>query len=539
MLRLSQYLLFPCFLILPFTAFTQAFVWADSIAPSDGFINYLFGYELDLSKEWLAVGMPRDNDPVYGSGSVYLYQLDGGQWNFFQKIAKPDPEPLDRFGSSVAIYGDYVLVGAQKDDIDGKQDQGAVHLYQLLPDSAGNEKKFQLIQSFTAFDGDAKDRFGRRVDLSADFIFVGARGDDDNGQQSGSVYVYKKEKSEESPFVFWQKIVPDDGDSFDRFGDFLRVFKNNLIVGASGDDDAVEEDSVIINCGSSYVYQISPGDSSVWTLQKKILPQTTSPAEEEFGHGVDIFGRYAIAGAMTDSIGVDSSGSAYIFNYKLGGTGNWGQAQKLVPQEPIPGSLFGFNVAMGKRLAVVGSRAIPEKNIPGYAYIYQLFPAENEMGEVWVPIQQIAMPGAAFQGKYGNSIAIYNRWLALGQRADTINDQIWHGSVQMYYLDLQANASFSPIPQVAIDTPLYTALQISPNPFNGSGLIELATSLDQVNWKRASLQVVDLNGKIWWQKDLSEYIPSLEVQLDFLPPGSYVLVQSTEASLHTHLFIRR
>ncbi|MEO1712935.1 MAG: hypothetical protein AAFU60_06330, partial [Bacteroidota bacterium] len=288
----------------------------------------------------------------------------------------------------------------------------------------------------------------------------------------------------------------------------------------------------------AYVYQIAPGDSTVWTLQKKIQPETSSPAEEEFGHGIDVFGRYAIVGAMTDSIGADSTGAAYIFNYKLGGAGNWGQVQKLVPEEPIPGSLFGFNVAMGKRLAVVGSRAIPKKNIPGYAYIYQLFPAENGVGETWVPIQQIAMPGAAFQGKYGNSIAIYNRWLALGQRADTINDQTWHGSVQMYYLDLQANASSMPSPQIAIDPPLYTELQISPNPFTGSGLIHLARAFDDAPWEKSSLRVIDMDGKTWWQRDLDNFTPSLEVQWNFLPPGSYILVQSTENSLHSQLFIR-
>ena len=537
MLRLTKFLLLPFFLVLSFTSYSQSFVWADSIAPSDGFINYLFGYELDLSKEWLAIGMPRDDDPVYGTGSVYLYHLEGSEWTFFQKITNPKPEPLDRFGGSVATFGDYVLVGAQKDDVDGKQDQGTAYLYQLLPDSSGIDKQFQLIQSFEAFDGDAKDRYGRRVDLSEEFVLVGARGDDDNGQQSGSVYVYKRVEGEETSFVFWQKIVPEDGASYDRFGDFLRVFKSSLIVGASGDDDS-EEDHELVNCGSAYVYQIAAGDSTQWTLEKKILPETSTPAEEEFGNGIDLYGRYALVGAMTDSIGADSTGSAYIFNYKLGGAGAWGQVQKLVPEDPIPGSLFGFNVAMGKRIAVVGSRALPEQNIPGYAYIYQQFPAENEAGEVWVPLQQIPMPGAAFQGKYGNSIAIHNRWLALGQRADTINDQLWHGSVQMYYLDLQADASPISSPQVAIEAPLYTALQISPNPFTGSGLIQLARALDHTLWENSSLRVIDMDGKIWWQQDLEAFTPSLEVQWNFLPPGSYVLVQSTETSIHSQLFIR-
>ena len=44
-----------------------------------------------------------------------------------------------------------------------------------------------------ASDGNLDDRFGKAVSLSENWLAVGANRDDDNGSNSGSVYVYKKD----------------------------------------------------------------------------------------------------------------------------------------------------------------------------------------------------------------------------------------------------------------------------------------------------------------------------------------------------------
>ena len=69
--------------------------------------------------------------------------------------------------------------------------------------------------------------------------------DDDNGINSGSIYIYS---FKDSLFNMENKIKPIDGNSFDQFGNSLNIYENSIVVGAKYDDD-LGEDS-----GSAYYY---------------------------------------------------------------------------------------------------------------------------------------------------------------------------------------------------------------------------------------------------------------------------------------------
>lgn len=511
---------------LPLLGLAQSYVLTDSLIPADGYQNYLFGYEVALHKDRLVVGMPRDDQAAFGAGSAYIYHLENETWTLFQKLTMPNADPLDRFGGAVAIYEDYVLVSAQKDDVDGQKDQGSVYLYRLQPDSS-EQLSYQLLQTFTAFDGVANDRFGRRLDLEHDFVAIGSRGDDENGEQSGSLYLYRRTESEPVHYDFWQKISPEDGAAHDRFSDYFLLEGEILIVGAAGDD--IEND---YDQGSAYLYRFDPNNTNLWQLEKKILANTASPAGEEFGNGIDLFGQYALVGAMTDSITGDSSGSAYIFHYKQGGAANWGQIQKLIPEAPIPGSRFGYNVALGKRVAVVGSLAIPKLGIPGYAYVFQQVAADNEAGQTWVQIQKIPMPAAPFQGKFANGIALDRDWLALGQRADTINEWYWHGSVQLYHLDLNSQVPNTEEISNAYQ-PGQMPLSATPNPVVDWVELQPAFEADLSTVEQVQLQLLDLQGRVVWQKDQIPNDQTHRFDWSAVLPGTYVLVQRNKQSLHS------
>ena len=53
----------------------------------------------------------------------------GGGWTQQAHLYAPDGASGDFFGSSVAISGDYALVGSPYDDVGGVADQGSVYLY--------------------------------------------------------------------------------------------------------------------------------------------------------------------------------------------------------------------------------------------------------------------------------------------------------------------------------------------------------------------------------------------------------------------------
>ena len=102
-------------------------------------------------------------------------------------ITASDGAASDLFGYSVAVGNNRIVVGAYRNDIGSNADQGSAYIYDLN----GNE-----VGIITASDGAANDYFGRSVAVGSGRIVVGADGDDNNGDNSGSAYIYDTPKSD-------------------------------------------------------------------------------------------------------------------------------------------------------------------------------------------------------------------------------------------------------------------------------------------------------------------------------------------------------
>jgi hypothetical protein len=132
---------------------------------------------------------------------------------------------------------------------------------------------------------------------------VGAFGDDDNGTDSGSAYVFERSDSSWNEIA---KLTASDGASGDYFGLSVSISGDYAIVGAYGDDDNDAPYS-----GSAYVFERS--DSSWNEIAKLTASDGTS--WDQFGRSVSISGDYAIVGAFADyANGNYYSGSAYVFS---------------------------------------------------------------------------------------------------------------------------------------------------------------------------------------------------------------------------------
>ena len=171
------------------------------ITASDGVSFARFGSSLAIGHDKLVVGAPFDNpagDPPSG-GSVYVYDLDGTNE---LKIRSSDVASGDDFGHAVAIGSNKIVVGAYGDD-DGASGTGSVYVYNL--DGTGQVK-------ITASDAAQSDHFGYSVAVGGDKIYVGARYDDDGASASGSVYIYNLDGTGEV------KISNPESDSSAQFG---------------------------------------------------------------------------------------------------------------------------------------------------------------------------------------------------------------------------------------------------------------------------------------------------------------------------------
>lgn len=164
--------------------------------------------------------------------------------------------------------------------------------------------KIHAIEEFkiTANDGDREDFFGISVSINGDYAIVGASSDDDNGENSGSAYIFIRDGQE---WVQQDKITADDGEDFDVFAMSVSINGDYAIVGAYLDDNDNGE-----NSGSAYIFA---RDGEHWVQQEKI---TADDGYEDnyFGNSVSIDSDYAIVGAFRDDVNEDDSGSGFIYS---------------------------------------------------------------------------------------------------------------------------------------------------------------------------------------------------------------------------------
>lgn len=87
-----------------------------SLISSDIQSNDRFGFQVDISGNTIVVSSIDEGDEA---GAVYSFRRTGGSWPQHQKLIANDGEPSDRFGISLAVLGDTLVVGANRDDDDG------------------------------------------------------------------------------------------------------------------------------------------------------------------------------------------------------------------------------------------------------------------------------------------------------------------------------------------------------------------------------------------------------------------------------------
>jgi hypothetical protein len=130
----------------------------------------------------IAVGDPKDSTAGANAGAVYLLRAEGSTWVLWQKLLSPNFPGSAGFGAEIAFEGGTLAVGCGGEDI-AATDAGAVYFYRR---NGGWTQQPVLL----APDAALGDRFGDSVALNGNTLVVGAPLDDDAGMNSGSAYVF-------------------------------------------------------------------------------------------------------------------------------------------------------------------------------------------------------------------------------------------------------------------------------------------------------------------------------------------------------------
>ena len=263
------------------------------IIPYDGSSNDFFGKSLSVYGDWLVVSSIYDDVNGEKSGSAYVYYFDGDSWLPYTKLIPEDGAPFDRFGYSVGIYDDIIVVGSVYDD-DMGEDSGSVYVYRL------DDGQWNLEQKILSEDQSEGDFFGVALSVNSDLIAVGSVYDDDMGLNSGSVSLFKFDGE---VWVVSDKILAFDGMDYDFFGNALDLSNDMLIVGSFHDNNLYQ------NSGSVYVYDINVEPVN---LISKITAFDEGP-NDNFGQSVSIYENYFAVGSLNDDNGLNS-GAVYLYD---------------------------------------------------------------------------------------------------------------------------------------------------------------------------------------------------------------------------------
>ena len=155
------------------------------LTASDAASGDVFGVSVAIDGDTVVVGAYQKEGG--GPGVAYVFRTSDGGATYGQvaKLTASDAAAGDRFGCFVAVDGDTVVVGAYYDD-DAGTDSGSAYVFRTSNGGA----TYGQVAKLTADDAAADDRFGVSVAIAGDTIVIGAQYDDDAGTDSGSVYVF-------------------------------------------------------------------------------------------------------------------------------------------------------------------------------------------------------------------------------------------------------------------------------------------------------------------------------------------------------------
>jgi hypothetical protein len=164
----------------------NAWVQQAQLRAADGAANDFFGFSVAMSGETVLVGATSDNVGANADqGSAYVFVRNGTAWSQQQQLFASNGTALDSFGNSVAINNGTAVVGAYLDDVGGNTNQGSAYVFEQL--GTIWVQRQQLIGSPAA----ALDRFGNSVAISGDKIVVGAPLFDAAAVDQGAAYFFQ------------------------------------------------------------------------------------------------------------------------------------------------------------------------------------------------------------------------------------------------------------------------------------------------------------------------------------------------------------
>jgi hypothetical protein len=301
--------------------------------------NDFFGWSVAISGDYAIVSAVFEDDGADETGIAYIFNAVTG--SLIHTLRDPAGAGGDRFGFSVAISGNYAIVGAPYTN----NSSGKAYIFNVVTGV--------LTYTLDGFNG----AFGNDVAMDGNYAIVGAWGASDaGGGYSGKVYIFKTTTGDWTDTTTLQTLDnPNDFDTSanDSFGTKVAISGNYAIVGTPFEDHADGYTS-----GKAHIFNVTTG-ALLHTLDNPNSADTS--AGDRFGGSVAISGNYAAVGAPNENSNDPAvpahqrgeSGVVYVFNVTTGAL-----VHTLVNpnQTGDPrADLFGYSTSMDSHVIFVGA----------------------------------------------------------------------------------------------------------------------------------------------------------------------------------------
>ncbi len=301
----------------------QAELVAAGGAPGD-----YFGLSVSVDGDTAVIGAPTKTAcSLNGSyqGAAFVFVRSGTTWTQQQELTASDCASSDVFGTSVAVSGNTVLIGAPAKTLRSNPVQGAAYVF------VRSGTTWTQQQELAASDGVANQYFGSSVSLSGDTALIGA---DLMRAGQGAAYIFARAGSAWSQ---QQELTAADSSEGDSFGNAVSLSGNTAVIGADGRT---------YSRGAAYVFAASGG---TWTEQQE-LTASDGATGDLFGNSVSVSGSTVAIGAYGRS---SSRGAVYLF--APSSVVPWSQQQELAASDGAPGYGFGFSVSTNGSSVLAGA----------------------------------------------------------------------------------------------------------------------------------------------------------------------------------------
>jgi len=326
-----------------------------------------FGYSVAVDGDYAIIGDSND--------SAYIYKKDGSIWTRQTRLIIEDINGAVDSEKSVSLDGDYAIVGAPEATNESNVQTGMVYIFVRQGDTWVQQARFAPNDGYSGID------FGCSASISGDYAAIGTL--------DYSAYIFKREGN---TWAQHAKLTTDAWNNAGGFGNAVSISGDYVIVGAKDADETWYR----YDWGAAYVYK---RDGDTWTQQSRLVAKD-GYKYNHFGTSVAIDGDYAYVGTPYHEVsGYSSAGAVYVFKRS---DAYWSQMTELNDPSPSTSGYFGQAVAINNNRVIIGAHY--------KAYIYEYDGTEWNQKVEYVPYTT--------SYTFGASVAITENYALVGDYGD-------------------------------------------------------------------------------------------------------------------------